>query len=285
MPYMVNGQLVPEDMIRQEGERIGRDLRWQSIPDEAERARLLRCAAERSAIDRVLVEQAAASDPRPIDAGALEEEVRRQKAQWGCRSAFDDSQLRQWIERHFRLQRTTREMVAGARKPTAREIKAFYKTQRENFRKPEMFHAAHIVKHVSHEQSEEQARAGIEAALVELERGEPFSAVADRHSDCGDRGGDLGQFPAGHMVDEFEAAIRVLEPGQRSGVFRTPFGFHIAELRGKSGAGIASFEEVRVDIERVLTMQSEHQLYMRAIAQLRARAEIRYASAAAAGAL
>lgn len=201
-------------------------------------------------------------------------EVDRLKSQWGCRSSFDDSQLRQSVERGLRIQRTTTQMVAGAAKPTAQEIEAFYTVNRENFRNPELFHAAHIVKHVNEGQSVEQARAGIEAALTELERGEPFAAVAQRHSDCKDNGGDLGQFPAGHMVQEFD--ITSLEPGQRTGVFTTPFGFHIAELRARSAPRAATFEEVRADIERVMTVQNQHQAYMRGVGELRSRADIRY---------
>jgi len=275
MPYVVNGQAVSEELILRESERIGRDPRWKTIPDEAERARRLRAAAEHSAIDRMLVEQAAANDPRPIDANVFEQALKRQKLTGRCREAFDDSMLRREIERQFRLQRTSSEMAAGAAKPTAAEVEAFYKTNRDNFRSPGLFHAAHIVKHVNGDQSEEQARAGIEAALAELERGAPFSEVAEKHSDCKGKGGDLGQFPASEMVQEFEDSIRTLEPGQRTGIFRTPFGFHIAELRGKTAAGPASFEEVRADIERVLTLQNQHRAYLRAVAELRSRAQIR----------
>ena len=280
MPYLVNGQPVPEQWIREEEQRIGHDLRLETIADEAERARQLRIAAEHSAIDRMLVEQAAAQDPRPIDARAVEQEVQRQKQAGNGGAAFDDAFLRQWVERQFRLQRTHAEMVAGAAQPAAREVEAFYQANRENFRSPELFRAAHIVKHVDREHSLEEARAGIEAALAELERGQPFAEVAERHSDCKGKGGDLGRFPAGQMVQEFEDAIRALEPGQRTGIFSTPFGFHIAELRAKAGGGAASFEEVRADIERVLALRNRHQVYLRAVAELRARAEIRWVTAA-----
>jgi len=258
MPYLVNGQPVPEAWIREEEERLGQDLRLKAIADEAERARQLRTAAQHSAIDRMVVEQAAARDPRPIDPNALEQEVQRQKQAGNCRTAFDDSFLRQWVERQFRLQRTHTEMVAGAAKPAAQEVEAFYEANRENFRHPELFQAAHIVKHVNRETGAEEARAGIEAALAELERGRPFAEVAERYSDCKGNGGDLGQFPAGYMVQEFDDAIRALEPGQRTGIFTTPFGFHIAELRAKVGAGPATFEEVRADIERVLALKNQH---------------------------
>jgi hypothetical protein len=61
MPYLVNAQLVPEELIREEFRRIGRDSQWQRIPDLTERARQL------------LIEQIAAGDTRPIDAAALKQ--------------------------------------------------------------------------------------------------------------------------------------------------------------------------------------------------------------------
>ena len=280
MPYLINGQPLPEEWIREEEQRIGPDLRFNAIADEAERARQLRIAAQHSAIDRMLVEQTAAQDPRPIDPQAVEQEVQRQKQAGNGRTASDDGLLRQWVELQFRLQRTHAEMVAGAAQPAAQEVEAFYEANRENFRNPESFQAAHIVKHVNPEHSAEEARTGIEAALAELEGGQSFAEVAERHSDCKGNGGDLGQFPAGHMLQEFEDAIRALEPGQRTGIFTTPLGFHIAELRARTDVGPVPFEEVRADIERVLALQNQHQFYLGAVAELRSRADIRWEAAA-----
>jgi parvulin-like peptidyl-prolyl isomerase len=78
------------------------------------------------------------------------------------------------------------------------------------------------------------------------------------------------------MVQEFEDAIRPLKPGQRTGIFTTFLGFHIAELRARTAAGPATLEEVRADIERVLALQNQHQVYLRAVAELRSRADIRW---------
>lgn len=276
MPYLVNGQLVTEDRVRREEVRLRHDAQLQTIPDDAERARHLRTAAELAAVDVMLVEQIAASDPRPVDPGALEREMQKQRAIGSCRSAEDEHRILQWIEGHFRLQRTAHEMTAGARRPTPQEIEAFYQANRENFRGSAVFEAAHIVKHIDAQQSEEQARAGIEAALAELDSGAAFGEVADRHSDCKGRGGDLGHFLAGRMAPEFENAIRDLKPGERTGIFRTSYGLHIAELRSKIPAGPVPFEEVRPVIRRVLTAIREHKEYLRVIAVLRSRADIRW---------
>jgi peptidyl-prolyl cis-trans isomerase C len=268
---------VLEELIRQAAQWLGRDPSWQSIRDEAERAKQMRAAAEQAAIERVIVEQTAARDPRPVNPRLIDQEIQRRKAQAPGRGVvFDDPQVRCLAELQIRIQRTVQEMVAEAGKPAAAEIEAFYNQQRHNFRKPATFHAAHIVKHVNELQSEEQAEAGIQAALAELERGEPFAEVAERHSDCKGNGGDLRTFPAGHMVEEFEKAIDALEPGQHTGIFTTAFGFHIARLESKTPLTLASLEEVRGDIERSFTLRNQHQVYQRAIAKLRAQAQIRF---------
>jgi len=261
--------------VRAQEAQLRRDPKWQRIPDEAERAKQLRAAAQFEAVDVTVFEQIGASDPRPVDPVAIERELSRQRALGNCHTD-DEYRMRQLIDRQFRLQRTANEMIASARCPTAEEIKAFYEAQQENFRGSALFRASHIVKHTNRGQCEDAARATIEAALAELESGTPFAVVADRYSDCPGKGGDLGEFVAGSMVPEFEDAIRDLKPGARTGIFRTPFGFHIAELRGKTPAGVVSFEEVREDIRRALTVMRQHEAFRRAIAQLRLRADIRW---------
>ena len=274
MPIIVNGATIPEELIRQESERLGQDPRWNQVGDPTEREWRIKQAGEHSAINRMLLEHAAATDTRPIDPALIEAEVQRQKTAGGCRNAFDDTLLRQHTERQLRIGRIVQELTTNAAKPTADEIEGFYNANRENFRKLDSFEAGHIVAHVNETRSEESAEAGIHVALAELEAGEDFAAVAERHSDCKGNGGDLGKFEAGFMVAEFEEALRGIEPGQRTGIFTTPFGFHIATLHSFTPGGASPFEDVREDIERVLMAMAEHREYLKGIEQLRQRATI-----------
>jgi len=103
MRILVDGQEVPEELIRQAEQWLAHDLRWQSIRDEAERARELHAAAEQAAIERVLVEQVAARDPRPIDPKLIEQEIRRQEGQAAGRATvFDDPRVRFALELELR---------------------------------------------------------------------------------------------------------------------------------------------------------------------------------------
>jgi foldase protein PrsA len=67
--------------------------------------------------------------------------------------------------------------------------------------------------------------------LSRLESGEDFAALANELSqDPGSPDGDLGWFPRGMMVPEFEEAAFSLEPGATSDPVQTTYGYHIIQV-------------------------------------------------------
>jgi parvulin-like peptidyl-prolyl isomerase len=90
--------------------------------------------------------------------------------------------------------------------------------------KVEQVHARHILL---------ATQAQAQAALDRLKNGEDFSALAKELSqDTGskDSGGDLGWFPKGVMLPEFEAVAFSLPVGQTSNIVQTQAGFHIIQV-------------------------------------------------------
>ena len=285
MPILVNGELIPRELIREEERALARLPEWQSLPDGLDKGMRLREAAEQSVIDRILLRQETDRDRRPLDPGLVAHEVQQLRTANGCRVVFDDGPLQRQIEGQLRLQRTLHDLMGPLPPPTDEEIARFYKAQRRSFQRQETVHAAHIVKHVDDTHPEHEARAAIEAALAELESGEPFAAVAERCSDCKGNGGDLGAFQRGVMVEEFDEVVFAMKPGERSPIFRTPFGFHIAEVRSKSPAGIPELREVKDAIARFLMSALEQEAARQVAEGLRARANIRRISTREAEAL
>lgn len=79
--------------------------------------------------------------------------------------------------------------------------------------------------------------------LERLEEGEKFDDLAKTESldsVSGIRGGDLGYFPRGQMISEFEEAAFSLEIGEISDIVRTEVGYHIIQLVDK----LDSYEEL-----------------------------------------
>lgn len=62
-----------------------------------------------------------------------------------------------------------------------------------------------------------------------IENGEDFAALAKQHSQCpsASEGGDLGEFPRGVMVAEFDQVVFSAEVGQVQGPVKTQFGYHL----------------------------------------------------------
>lgn len=101
----------------------------------------------------------------------------------------------------------------------------------QRYERGDMMAARHILVQVAPDATPD----AVEAARVKAEgiRAEAtpsnFVRLAARSDEpgAGDRGGDLGVFPRGAMVPDFETAVLALEPGEISPVVRTSFGFHV----------------------------------------------------------
>jgi parvulin-like peptidyl-prolyl isomerase len=75
----------------------------------------------------------------------------------------------------------------------------------------------------------EEARARAEEARSKILAGADFGEIAKAYSDApeGARGGSLGGFATGTMVEPFEKAVQALQIGQVSDIVETSFGYHV----------------------------------------------------------
>ena len=260
MPLVVNGETIEDATILDE-ERSIRPRLLEAMPDEPRAVveQRVKDWARENLIERTVLRQAAFADPEPVPADRLKESftsVRTESpSQSGVIAPVDDETLRRELEMRLRVDRIMERVTAKVSAPKPKDVSDYYVKHREQFMTPESVHAAHIVKNIDEKTDEATAREAIEAAERALAAGGDFAQLADEFSDCPGRGGDLGFFAPGQMVEAFDLAVFALQPGQVSGIFRTDFGFHIAKVFARRPAGPQSLQDVKEQIAETLTNQ------------------------------
>ncbi|MBW8015445.1 MAG: hypothetical protein FVQ82_04600 [Planctomycetes bacterium] len=269
MALYVNGELIEDVVINEEADRLRPQYEQVFTSDdpaeiEANEKQLIDWSRE-NVIERVLLRQAAINDPAPIDPAAVEEQFAQMLEQSGGKEEFfkraginpaDIDKVKVDIENDMKLQRLIQTLTDKAEKPSSKQILRVFEDNPERFTIPEMVRASHIIKHHDPEEGPgalEDARKELEEVLKEVRQKDNFAELAGKFSSCPENGGDLGFFPRGQMVQEFEDIVFEMEPGQVSEVFETQFGIHIAKVTEKRPAIPCKLEDVSEVIEKELT--------------------------------
>ncbi len=269
MPLTVNGEQVDDALIKREIAAMRpRFYELATGGDPAGNEATLREWARENVIERVLLRQEAAKDPEPVPPAELEAALQ------GCGTGPEAAEQRREAEIQLRLSRLIERITAKIARPRHKDMVEYYKKHKDSFWGEEFVQAAHIVKHVDENTTEETARSAVEVAEAELRAGDAFEEVAERHSDCKGNGGDLGFVPRGEMVPEFEDVVFSLAPGQVSGIFRSPFGFHIATVKARKPAGVLAFNQVESQIEETLFQGKKERALENYVDRLKAKALI-----------
>ena len=139
--------------------------------------------------------------------------------------------------------------------PTEEEAKAFYEENKAQMSEPASLSAAHILVQFPSQAPTDEEKAAALAKIKEIQGklaadGSNFADLAKEFSDCPSKqqGGDLGEFPKGAMVPEFEAALVTLKEGEISGPVETMFGYHLIKAGAAKEERVVPFEEVKDSI-------------------------------------
>lgn len=86
-------------------------------------------------------------------------------------------------------------------------------------------------------------------------KGENFADLAKANSDdeSSSRGGELGDFTPGEIMDQIRQTVVKLKPGQISELVQSRFGFHILKLEEHDKPGLKPLNEVSEEIREKLT--------------------------------
>ena len=170
---------------------------------------------------------------------------------------MDEKDFREYTRRDLLITRFVETNFVSKVVVTDAEIRTFYDTNSDKFKKDETVKASHILIGADSNSSAEEknkAREKAEQLKKELAGGADFATLAKNNSTCpsSKQGGDLGFFGKGQKVPAFEKAAFSLKPGAISDIIETQFGYHIIKLTEKKPVEITELKDVKVKIEEYL---------------------------------
>ena len=140
---------------------------------------------------------------------------------------------------------------------TPQDVQRYYEDNEAQYSTPEEVRASHIL--LKTEGKDDAAvKKEAEDVLAKAKAGADFAELAKKYSEDDsnkDKGGDLGFFPKGQMVPEFDAVAFAMQPGQISDLVKTQFGYHIIKMVERKPATKRTLDEVRAQIEDQLKTQ------------------------------
>jgi peptidyl-prolyl cis-trans isomerase C len=178
------------------------------------------------------------------------------------------------------IHETIQSLIDKRVKISPEDARAFYDGNPDQFKQPELVRASHILISCSPDATDEVKkgkRAEIDAALSLIKGGEKFADVAKKVSEdpgSAQNGGDLGYFPRGRMVPEFDTAVFSMKTNEISGVITTQFGYHILQVTGRKPAQITPFDQVKEQLADYLKQRKGGEVTRAYVTELRSSAKV-----------
>jgi peptidyl-prolyl cis-trans isomerase SurA len=249
---VVNKDVITASELAERTAFAERQLRRENIA-LPERALLERQMLERLILDKAQVQLAADTGLR-VDELQLDRAVQRiaesnkatlaefRRRLEGDGVAFD--KFRAEVRQQILLTRLREREVDDRVQVSDSEIDIFLEVNRATAGAVE-YNAAHVLVRIPEQAAPErieQARARAEKARADAMAGGDFARLAASTSDAADalQGGSLGWRASSRLPELFADALKTMQPGDVSGVLRSPAGFHVLKLLERRGAGLAA---------------------------------------------
>ncbi len=286
MKLIVNGETIPISQIEAEVQLLRPE--YQKVfahQTRQEQEEQLWEWAKENVIEKVLLRQMASNDARKIPQHQVEKAFPKLLAGHGGEQNFAqkyinekavETKIKQKVELQLKIERLINELCENLPRPTKKQAYQFYLKNKSQYISPEQVHAAHIVKNINAFKSESQAKKEILEIQNQLARGNSFETLAEEQSDCLENSGDLGYFPRGRLVQNFDDVVFSLKKNQISEVFRTEFGYHLAKVYDKKPAQLIPFEQIKGQIFSQLSEENRRARLEHFLDEIRQKANIEY---------
>lgn len=161
-----------------------------------------------------------------------------------------DLVIRRYLETHFSEESAVDESEAAT----------YFDENKERFATPDSVRARHILLQIKADDDEaarEDKRKKLEEILREARSGGDFARLAEQHSEgpSNVRGGDLGFFRRGEMVQPFDSAAFALGVGEISDIVETRYGYHIIKVEARKDGRVLDYDEIKDDLLAQLKQQ------------------------------
>jgi peptidyl-prolyl cis-trans isomerase C len=145
------------------------------------------------------------------------------------------------------------------------EIKDHFDKNQAKYNKPASANTSHILV-----PTEEECKS-IREKIVNNEI--DFAEAAKQYSKCpsSQKGGELGMYPKGQMVPEYDAVSFSMEVGKISQPVKTQFGYHLIKLNENNDVKTVSFEEVKNQVANDLRSKKQNEAYFNKLQDLKAK--------------
>lgn len=206
-----------------------------------------------------------------------EEQFYERISQLGMNREAFESRLTKQIRIDKLIEMETSSMEA----PTGEEVREYYDSNSAQFEEPEQVRASHILIKVDQEDDEESRQAKkekLQGILNDIRNGASFAEQASLYSEgpTKSKGGDLGFFGKGDMVEPFSNAAFSMEIGEVSDIVETRYGYHIIKVTDRKQARTVPFDEVQDRISGYLESNQKNEAINEYLTRLREEADIQY---------
>lgn len=165
------------------------------------------------------------------------------------------------------IARLLKDKIDDAITVSEEEISEHYDDNPSAYMLPERMRVSHILV---------QTREEAEGIIEELEGGASFEEIARAKSidPTAQNGGDIGYFPKGQLIPEFESACTELAVGEISGAVKTKLGYHVIKLTDRKEAESRPLEIVKEKVKSAVYVKKRRERFNRLIKELTERTMI-----------